>query len=114
MGVWRDFVSIRHLQANGVISRCSHGIAFDHCQLCSRWDERRSRSPFHLIWRKGVLRPQRCGEKRADRKNSDEKRKFHRTSYKWTGGRILSLPSSLQEVALRSLWRNPAVVRIDL
>src|ERR1700677_3251715 len=74
MGVGSDFVSIWHLQANGVISRRSHGIAFEHGQLCSRWDKRRSRSPFHLIWRKGVLRPQRCGEKRADRKNNDEKR----------------------------------------
>ncbi len=51
------------------------GVAFEDGELCTGRNERRSRAPFHLIGREGVLCLRRlCDKQRSHGKSYNEKR----------------------------------------
>src|SRR5580698_8613072 len=56
MRVRRDLVAIGHLEADGVIAARGHGVALENSELSASRNERRRRTPLHLIWRECILR----------------------------------------------------------
>src|SRR5882757_240254 len=99
MPVRSNAIAVRHFQADSKVSRRSHRITFEHCQLSSRRQNRRDGAEFDLVRAEYILGYGRRDKNRGTNQESQQRKawttkdtKFHEVRHGPEAFVILRVP----------------------